>query len=249
MTMPPREGWKPWSRMRLARSPNSWFVGARVQLAAISTASPILMPLPVYMTVPELIAQSSPISTAPEPPAGLIFTKASIIVRAPMEIGVPRAEASISARAEILAVGSMVSIGGSLAGRAMVRIGRVPLRHDSGRQRPLDAEGRVVPTRAPAMARLEDAVDLIEDVGVVRERDEAMGQAPADQQGAAVFRRELGPGPSAVGRAILAQVHGHVEDRATGHADQLGLLVRRRLIVQAAQGGGFQIARQAGLQR
>ena len=81
--------------------------GANVQFDAIETLFPIKIPLPVYITQPELMKQLSPMMQFPDPPAGFIFTKLSITVSFPICINVPRTESSISARREIFALGSM----------------------------------------------------------------------------------------------------------------------------------------------
>ena len=49
-----------------------------MQFAAIRTLQPMVMPLPVYSTQPELITVPRPITTSPLPPAGLNLTNASI---------------------------------------------------------------------------------------------------------------------------------------------------------------------------
>src|SRR3989344_8929699 len=121
------------------------------------------------MTVPEVIAVAAPMTTSPEPPAGLIFTKLSIITRGPISMSVPRTDSSMSAIGEMRAVGSILSI--------LVRIGGVGGRHQRGRGRPSDSERRIVPAYARRVPRPVCWRDLVEHVGVRLQRQEAVGDA------------------------------------------------------------------------
>ena len=67
-----------------------------------------------------------------------------------------------------------------------------------------------------------------------------------DEQGAAVLRAEFGGIVRAAGRRVVADVDDHVEDRAAGHAHELGLEVGF-LPVHSAQGALAQVVRDVAL--
>src|ERR1051325_7489477 len=120
------------------------------------------------------------------PPTGLIFTKASIIDRAPISISVPRTESSMSARGEIFAVGSMRIVTGAPSSRREVSVGCVALRDQLRSRGPSDREGRVVPAHAGLVAGREGRADLLEHIGAGLQRQEAVGDALRDEKGARI---------------------------------------------------------------
>src|SRR6516162_9250615 len=147
------------------------------------------------------MAQSGPITTSPMPPVGLIFTKASIIVRAPISISVPRTESSMSANGEILAVGSMRMVT-VVPSPGEVRVGCVALGDQCRTGGPGNRERRIVPAHTGLVTRLELRADLVEHVGVGLQRQEAVRHALGDEQGARIVGRELLAHPLAEGRTV-----------------------------------------------
>jgi hypothetical protein len=97
------------------------------------------------------------------------------------------------------------------------------------------ADRRVVPADAAVAIRGIDVGDLVDDLGVRLEREEAVGEADRHEQLLALLCRKLGGDPAAVARRAAADVDRHVEDAAAHTADELRLPVRRRLKMQAAQ--------------
>jgi hypothetical protein len=89
--------------------------------------------------------------------------------------------------------------------------------------------------------------DLVEDLGRILQGDEAVREASGDvERVARVGGEHHGEMPAARGRAG-ADVHDHVPDRAAGAADELDLLERRGLEVQAAQGAAAVVEGDAAL--
>ena len=114
---------------------------------------------------------------------------------------------------------------------------------------PGDSDRRIVVAQPARVASRVDAVDLVEHVGRIFERQEAVRAAGRDQQRFAVLGAERRGDPAPVGLAVAPEIDDDVEGPAASDAHQLGLGVRRRLEVQAAQSEGRVVARQAGLQR
>ncbi len=112
----------------------------------------------------------------------------------------------------------------------------VLLRDDADRQRPGDAEDRVVVTHAAFGAGGIGVGDRVEHVGLVGERLEAVREADRDVERAAILGGELEALPLQVGGGGGAQVDDDVEHRARDAAHELDLAVRRRLEVHAADG-------------
>ena len=77
--------------------------------------------------------------------------------------------------------------------------------------------------------------DLVKDLGLGRERLEPMGDALGHINHVTVIRRQFESRPIAVGRGIFSHVDDDVEQSTPGTTHQLGLHVRRRLKVNAAQ--------------
>ncbi len=76
---------------------------------------------------------------------------------------------------------------------------------------------------------------LVEHLGVVRERLEAVGESLGNVQAAPVVCGQLHRQPLQGGLRVRTHVDRHVEDRAACDAHQLRFFVRRCLVVQAAQ--------------
>ena len=103
------------------------------------------------------------------------------------------------------------------------------------RHAPVDAEVGIVPQHAAVAGGVVGVVDLVDDLRVGRQRDEAVQEAARHEDLRAVLGRDLLGDPPPVGRRAAARVDGDVEDRAPHHPHQLGLREGRRLVVQAAQ--------------
>src|SRR6185369_1322744 len=87
------------------------------------------------------------------------------------------------------------------------------------------------------------------ELGVVIERLEPVREALRNEQRVAVALAQLDTEPLAVGRRGRADVDDHVIDSPADTADELGLAVRRALIVQSAQRAGLPIVGLAGLHK
>src|SRR6266511_4045271 len=112
----------------------------------------------------------------------------------------------------------------------------VALRHHPHLGGPVDPERRVVVAQAPGRVRLVELRHLVEDLGVVLEGEEAVREALGNVQHPAVAGGQLDADVLAEGGRVRTQVDDHVVDRSVAAADQLGLLVRRRLPVHAPHG-------------
>ena len=97
------------------------------------------------------------------------------------------------------------------------------------------------------MPRCMGRGDLIENVAVRLQGEEAVGDAFGNEQGALVDRRQFGPDPLAVGGTVGPQVDRDIEDAAAHRADQFGFSVGRLLEMQPTQGAPGRIGRKAGL--
>src|SRR5262245_23124492 len=91
--------------------------------------------------------------------------------------------------------------------------------------------------------------DLVEDLGVVDQRLEAVRHALGDEEHTAVVRGELDGDPAMTRGRVGAQVERHVVDSPARAAYQLGLLMRRRLEVQAAHGAARGVPRHTALRQ
>ena len=88
---------------------------------------------------------------------------------------------------------------------------------------PFDANGGIVPHEAALVVRMIDVVTLIAELGLVGEHKEAVREMLRNEELALVLRGENHALPLAVGRAAVAQVNRHVENRAAHDAHELGL--------------------------
>ena len=218
MQMPPRLGWKPWSRIGRSGSANAWLVGAKVQFAATSTLRPMRMPLPVYSTQPELMTLPRPITRSPLPPAGLILTKASITTSSSMTMRLPRCESSMSARCDTRALGAMHSM---LVLRRC-RLVSLPTRHCE-RSEAISGEGRAYSppsVREIASPRRSDSANAIEAAGSRHRRFRLTAISLAAAVPAAMsHRRRVSRIPQhPAGSLHRARQAGRIEQWRAGHA-------------------------------
>jgi len=105
--------------------------------------------------------------------------------------------------------------------------------------RPVDGELGIVPQDTPIMLRRIVFVHLVEDMGMGRQRAEAMGEPLRHEQLPSVLRAEDEALPSPEGRRIPAKIEHDIIDRPLQHPDQLRLSHRIQLIMKPAQGSRF----------
>jgi len=92
--------------------------------------------------------------------------------------------------------------------------------HDLG---PLDADCGVIPGHTALVSGVVEIRDLVDELGLVAQDQEAVGKALGDIELFFVLRREEDTVPLAEGGAALTQVDCDVKDLAADHADQLAL--------------------------
>lgn len=80
-----------------------------------------------------------------------------------------------------------------------------------------------------------EVIDLVAEVHVVRQRHKAVAETAGDVELALVLRAQLHGHPLQIRRGALAQIDGHVHDRAARDADDLRLRHGALLEVDAAQ--------------
>src|SRR5216684_2269712 len=127
------------------------------------------------------------------------------------------------------------------------RPGAVAGADDADRLRPGYRESGVVAAEARFRLGRVERRDLVEHLGVVDEALEAVGEALGHIERAPVLGIEAEAFPASVGRRARADVDDHVENGAAHAADDLGLGVRRLLVVEAAQRAGAAVIGQAFL--
>ena len=96
------------------------------------------------------------------------------------------------------------------------------------------AERRIVPADAALVLGGVVVGGLVEELGLVGEDQEAVGEALRDPELPLVLGGEHLAQPAPAGRRAAPQVDGHVEDLAADHPHQLPLRLRQ-LVVEAAQ--------------
>jgi len=101
--------------------------------------------------------------------------------------------------------------------------------------RPSNPEDGIVPANAVRVLGRIELRDLVEHLGVVLERLEAVREPGRHVQHPAVFRGEDDRKVPREGPRLRAQIEDHVVDRAARAADDLRLGEGRLLIVHAAQ--------------
>src|SRR5262245_51311716 len=126
-----------------------------------------------------------------------------------------------------------------LIGRQLRDVGELQPRGIARRKlrrlhRPVDTEGRIVPGQHDLVSGTVDAVAFVEDVGLLGEHHEAMGEAARSEDLPSVLAGELHGNMLAECRTAAADVHHYVENAAGDDTDQLALRVRI-LQVQPAQ--------------
>lgn len=99
---------------------------------------------------------------------------------------------------------------------------------------PVDLQFRAVPDDGAFGDLAVERSAFVLHFGVLFERDKAVQEAGRNPELGPVFGGEFGGDPFAIGRRARAGVDGHVPDGTARDADELALLVRRKLAVQAA---------------
>ena len=122
-----------------------------------------------------------------------------------------------------------------MPGRIEVAIAAVLVRDHGRLAWPRDGESRVVPADAALAFRCIELVDEVERLGIVGQREKAVGEALGHVHHPAVLGRQLGTEALAEGRRALPQVEDRVVERPADAADDLGLGLGGKLVVHAAQ--------------
>ena len=105
--------------------------------------------------------------------------------------------------------------------------------------RPVDGEGRIVPTDAALGFRMIKFADQIRDLGAVGERLVAVGTAGWNIEHAAVVLVDGYSVPKSVGGGVRTHVDDHLVDFAARTAEEFCFSVRRRLPVESADSSAF----------